>query len=303
MAHEAGRQVAQARNLPFVMDLRDPWSLVQRLPEEIASPLWFRRATHFERRAVARAVLVVANTEPLCLALQGLYPEARARVMTVMNGYDEDPLPPSRLGRCFTMAYAGAIYLDRDPRVLFKAVARVVREFTLSPADLRIELMGDVHSFDGIPTEAIAAEEGIGEFVGVKPPGSRREAMEFLAHAPVLLSLPQDSDMAIPSKIFEYMRYDAWILALADRDSATGRLLRGSDADVVAARDLEGLVSVIRKRYVQFSRGERPTSLATDPRYSRRDQARRLFDAIEARLERGGVPQGSGAPVGSTVSR
>ena len=100
----------------------------------------------------------------------------------------------------------------------------------------------------------------------------------------MLVSLPQDSDMAIPSKIFEYMRYDAWVLALADRDSATERLLRGSAADVVPPRDLEGLAAVLRKRYLQYSRGERPTRLATDPRYSRREQARRLFDAIEACL-------------------
>ena len=113
----------------------------------------------------------------------------------------------------------------------------------------------------------------------------------------MLLSLPQDSDMAIPSKIFEYMQYDAWILALAERDSATERLLRGSNADVVASQDLEGLTTVLRKRYLQYACGERPTRLATDPRYSRREQARRLFDAIEKCLQQGGASRYSGGGV------
>ena len=189
MAHEAGRLVARARGVSMVMDLRDPWSLLQRLPEEIASPLWLALATRSERRALARAALVVANTEPLCLALQAKYPEARSRITTVTNGYDEDPLPGSRCGRRFTIAYAGAIYLDRDPRILFKAAARMIRELALSPSDLRIELMGDVERFDGVPTQVIAGEEGLDGFVGIRPPGPRREAIQFLADASMLVSL------------------------------------------------------------------------------------------------------------------
>jgi hypothetical protein len=158
----------------------------------------------------------------------------------------------------------------------------VVRDLGLHPSDFRIELMGDVATFDGVATEVIAAEEGLDGFVGTRPPGSRREAMEFLAGASMLLSLPQDSDMAIPSKIFEYMQYDAWVLAFAERDSAVARMLQGSDADVVAHSDLEGLVRIFRARYTQYVRGERPTRLATDHRHSRRHQAQLLFDAIQA---------------------
>ena len=50
MAHDAGRIVSRATRLPFVMDLRDPWSLMQRLPEAMASPVWFRLAARHERR-------------------------------------------------------------------------------------------------------------------------------------------------------------------------------------------------------------------------------------------------------------
>jgi glycosyltransferase involved in cell wall biosynthesis len=287
MVHEAARRVALATGVPLVMDLRDPWSLVERLPEVVASPLWLALAARYERQSIAFAGLIVMNTEPAQLALQARYPEARSRIVTVTNGYDADSPPRSRHGRRFTIAFAGAIYLDRNPRILFRAAARVVRELALRPTDFRIELMGEVESVDGVPTLVIAGEEGLGGFVGLRPPGPRREASQFLAEGSMLLSLPQDSDTAIPSKIFEYMQYDAWVLALADRDSATERLLRGSKADVVAPQDLEGLVAILRQRYLQFAGGERPTRLATDSRYSRREQARRLFDAIDECLPHG----------------
>jgi glycosyltransferase involved in cell wall biosynthesis len=286
MAHEAGRRVAAATGLPFVMDLRDPWSLVQRLPEAIASPAWLALAARYERQAIASAALVVTNTEQARAALQAKYSEARSHIVAVTNGYDEDVLPESRHGRRFTIAYAGAMYLDRDPRILFRAAAQVVRELALYPSDFGIELMGDVETFDGTPTEVIAAEEGLDGFVGLRPLGTRREASEFLAQGSLLVSLPQDSDLAIPSKIFEYMQYDAWVLALADRGSATESLLRDSDADVVAPRDVDGLAAAIRKRYQQYASGERPKKLTMDRRFSRREQARRLFDAIDACMTR-----------------
>jgi glycosyltransferase involved in cell wall biosynthesis len=289
MAHEAGRRLSVTTGLPLVVDMRDPWSQVQRIPEATASPVGLALAERYERRTLAQARVVAVNTEPFRLALQAKYPQASARILTVMNGYDEDPVPPSRHGGPFTVAYAGTIYLDRDPRILFKAAAQVVRELGLGRGDFRIALMGDVESFDGIPTATIAREEGLDGHVTTRPPGGRREVMDFLADASVLLSLPQDSDMAIPSKIFEYMQYNAWILALADHGSATERLLRDRAADVVAPSDLAGLVRVLRTRYQQHARGERPVKLATDPRYSRRRQAQGLFDAIEACLRPGGA--------------
>src|SRR5437867_13050434 len=142
--------------------------------------------------------------------------------------------------------------------------------------------MGHVRAFDGVPIEQIAAEEGIAEFVRTYPPGPRARALEFLSRATMLVILPQDSDMAIPAKIFDYMQFDAWLLALADDGSATEQLLRGSTADVVPPDAVNAISELLHRRYVQHLRGEWPQRLAVDLRYSRREQAHRLFAAIEA---------------------
>jgi hypothetical protein len=101
----------------------------------------------------------------------------------------------------------------------------------------------------------------------------------------VLVSLPQDSHMAIPSKVFEYMRYEAWLLALAEPASATAALLRDTAADVVRPGDMDALADVLRRRYLDFREGRRPARIASDPRFSRRAQAERLFAAIDGVLE------------------
>jgi hypothetical protein len=285
MAHDAGRRVARATGLPFVMDLRDPWSLVQRIPVHVASPVWLRLADRHEQRAVNEASLVVTNTEPCRLAMCNHYPGVGERIITVMNGCDADPLPPSHHGHRFTIGYAGGIYYDRDPRLLFRAAARVIGEFALEPGDFGIEFLGHADRYGSTLVSDIAREEGVERFVTVKPRRPRREALEFLARTTMLVIFAQESRLTIPAKVFEYVRFNAWVLALTAHDSATGVLLRDSGADIVEPDDLEGLLSVLRTRLLQYRTGVRPCRIARDDRFSRRVQAQRLLDAIAARVD------------------
>ena len=299
MAHEAGRRVAETARLPLVMDLRDPWSFMQRIPEAMAHPVWWWLAARHERRAVRRATLVVANTELARRELARRYPEWRDRFISVMNGYDQEPIPASGERRRFIIAYAGSIYLDRNPRLLFRGARHVIDELHLSPSEFGIDFIGNVEHYDGTSIRDMAREEGIEPYVTSGPPRPRREAMEFLARAAMLVSLPQDSDMAIPSKVFEYMQFDAWLLALAEPGSATGLLLEGTHADVVAPHDVQAIAAVLHRRYLEHAAGVRPSRIARHERFSRAHQAGVLFDAIEERIGRPDaalVPQLDAAP-------
>ncbi|HEX8692853.1 MAG TPA: hypothetical protein VF746_10565 [Longimicrobium sp.] len=281
MVHLAGRQAAARAGLPFVMDLRDPWSLAPAVTRALGSPLWYRLAERHERRAVADAALVVCNTGALADAMRAAHPAAAERVVAVMNGCDEEPLPPRREDGRFTIAYAGNIYIDRDPRPLLRAAARVAREEGLPPERFGLEFVGHADAFGGVPLVALAEAEGAGGYVTVHPRRPRAEALAMLAKASVLLSLPQGVDLAIPSKVFEYMQFPAWLLALAARGSATEVLLRGSGADVVEPGDEEAIARVLGDRYRRWARGERPRPLNADGRFGRRRQAEVLFAELE----------------------
>lgn len=278
-AHEAARRLGDSMALPRAMDLRDPWSQVQRLPEHHASPVWYALAAQHERRCVEAADLVVANTEPARDALARKYPTAADRMITVMNGYDDEPMPAAEPDSDrFVVAHAGTVYLDRDPRPLFAAVRKLVDEQAAGPDRLAIEFIGC--TADSV--RRIAAEEGIEEHLSLAPFVPRDELRRHLLGCAVLVVLPQDSDMAIPSKVFEYLRYPDWVLALAEPGSATERVLRDTPAAVVSADDTEALQTLLREWFLRFQRGERPTPAAESaPWLSRRAQADLLFDRLE----------------------
>lgn len=278
MAHDAGRHLSEERGIPLVVDMRDPWSFVQRFVESVASPVWVRLAQRYERRAVRQAALVTMNTEASRDAMRGLYPEYARKVEAIRNGCDDEPLPQPHDDARFTIRFAGSIYADRDPRLFFRAVAQVVRELSLDPKDFGVEFVGDVDRFSGMSTSGIAAEEGIGDFVRLRGLVPRSEALQFLADATMLLSLPQDSDYSVPAKIYEYLRFNAWMLVLGPPESATALLLRGTEADVVDSSDVAAMARVIRTRYEQFRAGQRPRPIGRDGRFDRSVQAKRFLE-------------------------
>jgi len=289
MAHDAGRVVARRAGLPLVIDLRDPWSLRHRLDADIASPVAFRLADRYEGRSVAAADLIVLNTELFTRGMREKYPAARDRMLTVMNGPDDETLPPPRTPHRFTIGFAGTIYIDRDPRTLLRAARRVVDELGLTPEDFGLAFIGNVDGPGRSTVAEMAAEEGIAPFVTVGGPRPRREALDFLAGAQLLVSLPQDGTMQIPAKIYEYMNFPAWLLVFGERGSAPDLLLEDvPEADHVTLDDVDHAASVIRTRYLQYRRGERPAPVNADGRFSRTNQAKILLEAVERVVERHG---------------
>jgi glycosyltransferase involved in cell wall biosynthesis len=282
MIHRAARRLSQRTGLPFVVDLRDPWSRNERLLWSLATPLWYDVAERIEARTFARASLVVMNTPAARQVMSRAYPELASKIIAVTNGFDEEAIPTVSRDEAFVISFAGSIYLDRSPRHLFQAVAQVSKALALDRSKLRIELMGH---YDVDAIRKMSREEGVEEQVDLLPPGNVRDVAALLARSAMLVNLPQDSDLAIPSKIFEYMIFPAWILALAVPESATGQILQGTDAHVVRPEDVAGMTEVIRDCFLAHRRGVQPQPVARDPRLGRSHQASLFFDALERCLE------------------
>lgn len=279
-AHEAAKTIAARARLPLVLDMRDPWSDESAMPDELRGAVWLRETRARERACVSAANLVVVTSQTHEELQVAKYPDVRGRIVTVMNGADSDPLPTGSPGNRFVIAFTGLIYLGRNPRPLFQAAARVARTTGASPNEFAVEFMGG-DACEGVPLTTIAREEGLGAHFrshGLRP---RREALELLSNATLMVSLPLRTEMTLPAKLFEYTRFDAWLLALADSDSATARLLADTDADVVPPDDVDAMEGAIARRFAEFRAGVRPIALNRDGRFDRATQSARLFDALE----------------------
>jgi len=285
MAHLAALEVADAMSeVPFVVDMRDPWSLVERVPSELDSPLWHAWARRHEVAVLRKASIVAMNTEAARDAMTLAYPNLAERIHVIRNGTDDEEFARAADDGIFRIRFAGSVYLDRDPRLFFRAAAQVIAALRLTPSRFTIEFVGDSDPNARTPAFEIASQEGVAEFVSFGSVLPRQQTLEFLAGATMLLSLPQDSNLAVPAKIYEYVAMNAWLLVLANPASATARVLAGTEASVVEPSDVDAMAAVIRKRVEQYLGGERPQPAGKGGQFARRLQSDKLIGLIEGEI-------------------
>jgi hypothetical protein len=76
------------------------------------------------------------------------------------------------------------------------------------------------------------------------------------------------------------VRFEAWLLGLSEPGSAADRFLHEIGADIARPDDVAGVAAAIRRRYEEYRQGARPGRRVVEECFSRRAQARILFDAI-----------------------
>lgn len=281
LAHEAARRISSRTGIPFVCDFRDPWAQIDVLQTDVASPLYYLLSRYYERRIVDSARLVCMNTDPAADVMTRTYPEAN--IIMVRNGFDQ-AAPVAQHGSTFLTIYAGAVYLDRDPRPLLKAASVAIDHLNLAPVDFQLRFIGPTDSFGGVSIQSLAESYGVGDYVIVSGQMSRSTLMNVMAGAALLINLPQGAKLCIPSKIYEYLHMPAWILAMENAGSATAKLLEETSAYVVPPSDVEAISRILISRIGEYRQGIRPQASVSGDRFLISRQAEIFFREISGLL-------------------
>lgn len=283
--HVAAANVAREHNIPHVVDLRDPWMRVVPHPflERILPDEDLRRQ---EAATLRHAALIITNTEAAANVLGQRFPELRARIRTIPNGSDIEPLPvPEIPPPVFQIAHAGTLYLDRDPRPFLRAVARVRTRLELDASQLRVVFMGPPARIGGRILTELATDAGMGDLFEERAAGTRDEARELMRDSMMAVAFQGATKTQVPAKIFEYVAFPLWLLALVGSDSATADLLSGSGALVFDIDDEDATAQAIEQSYLQYRAGHMPRPVGFDGRFSRRRQAERLIEELKRLTE------------------
>jgi hypothetical protein len=279
--HIAASRIARRRHIPHVVDLRDPWG-------RVAAPfsarfLPDRQLRHAEASTLERASLIITNTIAAQRVLEGRYPALRDRIRCLPNGSDLEPIEASTLPRPsrFCIAHCGSLYLDRDPRPFLRAAGRVVARLGLGPDDFRIVFMGAPTRVSGRSLDELAAEAGLEGMFEERPAGTREEARQLLRESSMAVAFQGETRTQVPAKVFEYVPFPVWLLALVGAESATADALANSDAIVLDLDDDAGAEQAIERCFTRFRAGESPRPVGFDGRFSRARQAERLVDELQ----------------------
>jgi hypothetical protein len=284
--HVAASRFALRHRLPHVVDLRDPWGRAE--PLALAARLLpDRQLRHHERRTLERAALIITNTAAAERALGSRFPALRDRIHCIPNGSDVEPESAASRPRParFQIAHSGSLYLDRDPRPFLRAVGRVRAKLSLGPDELRVVFMGPQARVAGRLLADHAGDAGLADLFEARPPGTREAARQLLRESSMAVAFQGETRTQVPAKVFEYVAFPVWLLALVGAESATADLLANSDAIVLDIDDEAGTAQAIERCVERFRAGESARPVGWDGRFSRARQAERLLAEL-GKLER-----------------
>lgn len=300
-AHLIGDSLAQASGMPWIADFRDPMAQ-QGYPTDPKTWASFKR---IEERAFLRAAACTFTTPGAASLYRARYPESRASIEIIENGYDEEAfgaldrasVSSPLNGGVRTILHSGIVYpSERDPTQLFDAL-RLLKQRGIDERHVRVRFRAAVH--EGL-LRTLAGSRDVEAMVEMLPHVSYREALtEMLRADGLLLMQAANCNEQVPAKLYEYLRAGRPLIALTDQAGDTAQLLASAGIDAIAPLDNAQDIARILLRFISDDhRGmlARPDAIASSSRAARTEQLVRLLEGVPlARGKRGGTKPGFGA--------
>jgi hypothetical protein len=256
--HLVGRALKSIRDVRWVMELRDPWADNDQKPWWVRTRVTDALDARLERSCLRHADLVVTASEGIRRRLLERLPALdETQIFLARNGIEHlaSSVPWERRPGPIRIAYAGTFYYSRDPRPFLRGLAGVCRKLRMGPDQVRVDFIGACRTVGAVSVEQEIETLGLTGVVHIQDWLSHAAAKTVVEEADVLLLLAQRQPDQVPNKLYEYLGTRRPIVAFADADGETARMLRragghqvvtGEDeTDVERALD-EVLGSVLR---------------------------------------------------------
>lgn len=221
VAHVVARHLKLKFKLPWIMDLRDPWTqnpATQRLPG------WHQDLNRrLEADCVRRADKLVCNTERLRRLVLDHYAIKPERVVTITNGFDDLPTVPASVRSDFRGAvlHLGSLYAERKVDGFAAALADLLHAGKLKSNELRVVFVGYTEPQIVASFKEHAPELVEGGMLHLVPRVSWLEAQAMMGSARVLLLIQGDYVLQVPAKFYEYLRTGRPMFAVARAGALT----------------------------------------------------------------------------------
>ena len=241
-AHIVGRFLRLRSDIPWVVDLRDPWVGYAGFKEP-AWKRWIQR--QFEKSVVGDADCVLANTHSMCSLLQKRYAYLdRRKFMVLTNGYDIedfDAVPVCSRDN-FTVGFAGRLYHGLAIESFLAAVA-VARS---NIEEIRLLFIGDFT--DQPDFRALLRKYDLLDRSFLESHLGHKETLAKLADVDALLILNYQTDGAqwcIPYKTYESIYLNKPLIVVSPMHGALPDLLKGY-AFIADPLDSDGIQHAIQ---------------------------------------------------------
>jgi len=274
--HLIGKRASRFTGLPWVADLRDPWTQVlynRDLPRTMPARWLDRR---LEQSALSSAAAITCTTE----TLRDTLGDAGRNAVIVPNGYEERDFVSEvePISSRFQLTFVGNLSDNIDVAPFLTVVRDMARDDEDFAASFRLQLVGSVSPATMLHVERL----GLGSLVETPGFVPHADAVHAMRSSTCLLFAAAHDELH--AKLFEYLAAGRPMLALGNPGGNTDALLRESARQpIVPSSDTSAIRARLAELFHQWQRGALPAwPPAAGTAYSRRALAGRLADVLNS---------------------
>lgn len=275
--HLIGKGLKEKLGIKWLADFRDPWTTIGYHKDLKLSASAEAKHKLLEKEVLntADAILVTSPTTKKEFELLTNKP-----ISVITNGYDVEKTGKQPLDEKFTIAHIGSFLSERNPRILWKALAELIKENKDFKAAFRLKLIGAV-SQEVLNT---ISEFRLSDYVDNLGYVSHSDALAHQRKSQILLLVEinsEDTRCIIPGKLFEYMVSERPILAVGPDEADFAAIIRSTNTGVFTTYDeKEKLKEAILSYFNQYRQGNLKSNAIGLQQYSRKNLTGQLAELL-----------------------
>lgn len=250
--HLIGTRLRKQFDIPWVMDMRDPWTsnymVKELIPRLSLVDKWDER---LEQKALDRADCLTGISPGLLSEFTG----RTNRIELIYNGFDPEDFPTyeAQPTEHFELSYIGSLKPNMNIKTLWQAIEELNTEVEGFSKDFKLRFMGNlnaniissIHSYN-IPDEQLL----LSGF------GPHEEAIHLMQSTSLLLFIVPRASYAkniTSGKVFEYLAARTPMLSLGPVDGDAATILNESGrAAMIDYDDMQSIKDSILKSYFSW---------------------------------------------------
>jgi glycosyltransferase involved in cell wall biosynthesis len=265
--HLIGMELKNRHKINWITDFRDPWTTIGYHDKLQLSDWAAKKHKQLEKQVLNSCDQIIVTSPTTKTEFQALTSKP---ISVITNGYDVEQITKKPLDEKFTLAHIGSFLSERNPRILWKALAELVKENKAFSEKLELKLIGAV-SDSVLETIKEFKLDGFVNHLGYV---SHEVALQEQRCSQVLLLIEIDSEQTnciIPGKLFEYLVSERPILAIGPEQADFASIIKETNTGTFFTyEDKDALKTQIVQYFEAFQSQSLQVHAVGLQKYSRR---------------------------------
>lgn len=275
--HLIAMELKNQLGVKWIADFRDPWTTIGYHKELKLGPAAEKKHKELEAEVLTTADTILVTSPTTKKEFEALTAKP---IEVITNGYDVENVDKQPLDDKFTLAHIGSFLSERNPRILWKALAELIKDNKQFKERFQLKLIGAV-SQEVLNAIAEFKLEPYLNNLGYVP---HAEAVAQQRKSQVLLLVEINSEETkciIPGKLFEYMASERPIIAIGPEGADFAAIMQSTNTGVFTTyEEKERLKEAILDYFNLYLQGNLKANAIGLQQYSRKKLTEQLAGLI-----------------------